>query len=456
MLFFRWNPGLIAGSILLLILSIPVYSAADLPSWVSNRIHPDYHPSLFLLGVGSGDSPEKACENARAEVASQISVNVKSKIKTFSFSMETEDKSLFLSDIEQKTKSRVERTVEGVVNVASHEENGVFYCLAVLEKKTLSKKLASELDMLWSKIDGLKGKSKELLTEGRLGNAIISLMEADGLEKETVSTSLIHDIFSPVPYPRDHPTGLEATISKILRNVKIKKTGRGSMRSKVGSRLADPLEVVVWMDFGNGKEIPVSGIKVRFCYNPGDCAGDALTGDTGAAVFNPVIRRGENAGSDITVITAEVVLSILPGKFKADLDASTNFEILISGPPAAIAIAARENDGKRDKDLEKHLDQLVRDLGYLPASGSKWRLKAGSEVENLKRTESFRGSRFTLTFLVTLRLEDTETGETYGLLETRSTGIGGSEEEAKGKASSRLKISRQELAELLAVMNRKG
>jgi len=422
---------------------------SELPSWVTTREHSSYPPSLYLIGIGSNIEPEKACEDARAEVAAQISVNIRSTIKTKDLSVSLGDNSFTRSELERKTKARANICIEGLETVKTCEAEGIFYCMTVLNKKSFARTLAKELEAAGREVNKLVKKAGEVLIEGKAARAITLFMEADQIARKAAPTKFLCDLFSSNPGSCRTIDGYQDEIRIILSRIRIRKIP-GVYSSSIGSRLQEPLKAFVYYETASQKELPLTDVLVKFSYGPGDLAGSVITNADGTVSFTPVARRGEIGGTDSVVIMAHVALPAAPVALKNELDASTEFIVLLRGAPKSISVNARNDSGLNCPKLGGLVRKTLRELGYnISDSGSPWVLDAECRTDNTRKIDNFTGSSFVMRVYTEFTLRNKTTSESYGNFRIHSVGIGDSEEEAKRSAIEKLEIPCQDLADLL-------
>ena len=433
-------------------LSITVCSCAagpQLPAWVTTREHADYPLSKYLIGIGSNVEPEKACEDARAEVAAQVSVNIKSTIKTQDLSITFGDNSFTRSELEKKTRAKANIRIEGLETAETCEADGIFYCMAALDKETFSRTLARELETARREVNSLVKRAGEALMEGKVAQAVEIFSNADLIAREAAPAKLLCGLFSPGPEKCRNLDGFQDEIRIVLSRIRARKIP-GVHSASVGNRLQEPLEVFVYYETDSGIELPLTDVKVNFRFGPRDMVGSAITNLEGVATFNPVARMGGTGGGNTALIEAVVTLPAAPVGLQDELDASVEFIILLKGKPKNVSVRASDETGLETRKLEGLVKNTLRELGYsVSNSGSMWRLDAELRTDNVKTIRNLTGSSTIVRINTVFTLRHRPSGISYGNFKTSSVGIGRSEKDAKKNALEKLEIPRQRLAELL-------
>jgi hypothetical protein len=165
------------------------------PRWYTQRGHPDYPDSAYLLGVGSAELPGKpageALQQAQAAAVADILAQFKSRVRlevtnfiqqSLQVRGDKEEARLFQSGA-IAVSSSVEGTLRGV-SVADryHDPERGFACvLAVLERKAYARQLAEELAAIEERVRGRLDEGRRREEEGDFFRAYRRHREAEDL-----------------------------------------------------------------------------------------------------------------------------------------------------------------------------------------------------------------------------------------------------------------------------------
>ncbi len=125
------------------------------PDWTKGR-SARYPEGLYLVGVGSGASRERAEELALASLAKIFQAEVSQKTTEWEKYLQTESRGK--SHVEQKkaieqiTKVSTDKVLEGAEIVERGEEEGIFYALAVIDRLQSTASLTGRIKELDEKI----------------------------------------------------------------------------------------------------------------------------------------------------------------------------------------------------------------------------------------------------------------------------------------------------------------
>ena len=130
------------------------------PSWYKTQTHPKYPKEFYILGIGAAvgdEARETAKQNAIADVASQIRVQVQSEITSLEKERIINKESDYYSEFQQKSKTIVDEVLTGceVVEMDFDRKTKTWYVLAVLDKQRYLASLEEEIDNAWAQIKKL-------------------------------------------------------------------------------------------------------------------------------------------------------------------------------------------------------------------------------------------------------------------------------------------------------------
>lgn len=213
------------------------------PDWLSG--HSAQYPSeVYALGVGQGDTREKAADAARAEIAKSLSLSLSASSSNSASEVDSNGRSDVEQSVSEEVRTSTRKVLDGV-EIAAYWDGGDDgqYALATLDRKhalaILQDKLA-ELDKSFADLRARLGK-----TEGKFARLRVAILLSHLAKSRRGLNADVRDL-SPDGKGVPAPDGLEDVLSearKAVDSVTIRVAVTGEESEKTSSRLQDALSV---------------------------------------------------------------------------------------------------------------------------------------------------------------------------------------------------------------------
>jgi hypothetical protein len=180
-----------------------VCASEEKPRWVDNP-REEYPDELYIAGVGSGDTLEKAKDNARAEVAKVIRLDINVQQKIVDTYLETgtgEDLDMKRStDFVNRVNVATEQSLKNVKIEKTWllKESAQYYALALIDRKETAAIYAREVKKkdgeVTSYVTSAKEAGNRLAKLAFLRKAIVCAVDRDILSEQlaTISGGTVH------------------------------------------------------------------------------------------------------------------------------------------------------------------------------------------------------------------------------------------------------------------------
>jgi hypothetical protein len=425
------------------------------PSWYKTQTHPKYPKEFYILGIGASvgeDARETAKQNAVADVASQIRVQVQSEITSLEKERIINKESDYYSEFQQKSKTIIDEVLTGceIVEIEFDKKSKTWYALAVLDKQRYLSSLEDELDNAWAQIKKLYDDAQSFIGAGKILQAVQNLKDAQKKIYEIYSKQVFYNAISRIPYKPDvelTTAGIESEIRDLISKIKIEKVSGDNQVAKVGEELPEPLVIKV-MYYGN-VSVPISNANVTFAYKSGEVIERKLTDDQGMASVRALAmgKGGRNA------IVVSFSIPGLPAEYarvlsnvRAEFSYSTTSEAVVT---VSVSIKGAKED-KLINDVMKKLIQAIEKNGFKIEDESRFVVGGDVSSRVVSTVQGVGGMLYTVEAELGLFLKDLETGQIIGSMSVKSRAVGKSEREAYEKALKGMRFSNKELVELLS------
>ena len=425
---------------------------AQVPQWAVTHSHPNIPASEFILGVGYGTG-EKADETAKrlaqSDIATQVRVRVQTEVKNVQQTYELNQNQETYSDFRIKSTSIVDEQLTGaeIVETAIDRSTNTSYALAALNKEKFAVSIAAELTAGWNQARELRSAAEAFLHQGKLNEAVQSLIEGRSTVFNLLPREALHDAVARAPFAGDPslgPSALTSAIRDALSNVKIEKKSGDKQKGKIGEKFAEPFVVHVGV-FTGEKNVPVVGAGVAFLPASGEALGEAVTDGSGDAALSISARK--SIGAHIRV---RLSLQSLGTEFVTNINASsTTFDCAFLDADAAFSVKMETRTGVMNEALRSVVADAVTHVGYHVVDMSRYVLRVGCQNAPPTTIEGMVGTLFSVSSDVTIVLIDKESARTLGSVILKSKGVAKTQEGALEKSARDLKIDEQILIELL-------
>jgi len=424
------------------------------PNWYKTQTHPKYPKEFYILGIGAAvgeDARETAKQNAIADVASQIKVQVQSEITSLEKERIINKESDYYSEFQQKSKTIVDEILTGceIVEMDFDKKAKTWYALAVLDKQRYLASLEDEIENAWMQIKKLYEDAQSFIGAGKVLQAIQNLKDAQQKIYDIYSKQVFYNALSKIPYKPDvdlTASGIESEIRDLISRIKIEKVSGDNQVGRIGEEL--PEELVVKVFYQGNVLVPIVNANVVFAYKTGEVIERTTTDEQGIASIK-AIAMGKRANQ----IIASFSIPGLPSEYariisqiKAEFTYTTSAEMT---PSVTVSLKGAKED-KLIFDVMKKLTQAIEKNGYKVEDEARFVVGGDIGSRVVSSVQGVGGMLYTVEAELNLFLKDLESGQIIGSMSVKSRAVGKSERDAYEKALKGMKFSNKELVEMLS------
>ncbi|CUU10611.1 LPP20 lipoprotein [Candidatus Kryptobacter tengchongensis] len=424
------------------------------PNWYKTQTHPKYPKEFYILGIGAAvgeDARETAKQNAIADVASQIKVQVQSEITSLEKERIINKESDYYSEFQQKSKTIVDEILTGceIVEMDFDKKAKTWYALAVLDKQRYLASLEDEIENAWMQIKKLYEDAQSFIGAGKVLQAIQNLKDAQQKIYDIYSKQVFYNALSKIPYKPDvdlTASGIESEIRDLISRIKIEKVSGDNQVGRIGEEL--PEELVVKVFYQGNVLVPIVNANVVFTYKTGEVIERTTTDEQGIASIK-AIAMGKRANQ----IIASFSIPGLPSEYariisqiKAEFTYTTSAEMT---PSVTVSLKGAKED-KLIFDVMKKLTQAIEKNGYKVEDEARFVVGGDIGSRVVSSVQGVGGMLYTVEAELNLFLKDLESGQIIGSMSVKSRAVGKSERDAYEKALKGMKFSNKELVEMLS------
>jgi len=437
---------------LIILLSIFAFSQ---PNWYRTQTHPKYPKEFYILGIGAAvgeDARETAKQNAIADVASQIRVQVQSEITSLEKERIINKESDYYSEFQQKSKTIVDEILTGceVVEMDYDRKSKTWYALAVLDKQRYLASLEDELDNAWGQIKKLYDDAQSFINAGKVLQAIQNLKDAQQKIYEIYSKQVFYNALSKIPYKPEielTASGIESEIRDLISKIKIEKVSGDNQVAKVGEELPEPL--VVRVIYQGNVAVPISNANVLFAYKTGEVIERTMTNEDGVASVK-VMAIGKRAKNDVVVSFSIPGLPSEYARVLSQVKVEFSYTTSVEATPSVTVSLKGAKEDKLIFDVMKRLTQAIEKSGYKVEDEARFVVGGDVSSRIVSSVQGVGGMLYTVEAELNLFLKDLESGQIVGSMTVKSRAVGKSEKEAYEKALKGMKFSNKDIVEMLS------
>jgi len=424
-----------------------------LPAWVLDGQSAQYPRELFWNGVGSGTEMTTASDKARAEVAAQLRVQIKSVVSSTEAEFTGSDRGYYRSAFESKVESLVDESVQGIAIAETKQVGSNYYTFAVLNKATYLGGLEAELQGYVDQLTSLYSDAESMLDRGDIFPAIENLSDAIELAPEIYPRQNYYNALSDINFvlaAELQGSALLSYVRSVLSNIKLTLVEGGDQTAAPGQRLAKPVVVSVTLD-RSGRKVPIAEIPLRATYASGDRAAKMNTDDSGLASFMVSAVPGERP----TEGSVRVALNLgrmpeIMGPELRNLEQIVNYTI--SGDVAGFAVVIKSSNGRRLSKVEAAVEETVLKAGFRIDPESKMVIKGEVSAPVIRKIEVGGSPTFQAEANLRLEVFDITTDTNKGSMEVSKKTVNKDRQRAASQASEKVgaSVKRRALTEMLA------
>lgn len=423
------------------------------PSWARNAVHPQYPKALFWTGIGSATDLTEAADEARAEVAAQIQVQIKSVTTSTESELMEEDRAFYKSAFESSVQALVDASIQGIEIVDSKQVGNDYYAFAVLNKSTYLGGLERELQDYTDQLSTLYSDAEQMLDKGDIFPAIGNLADAVELAPQVYPRQNFYNALAEFNFNLpQHLQGaaLISHVRSVLSDVNLTLESGGNQTAKPGQRLPQPVVVKCRLSRPGGS-VPIANLPIKATYESGETSAKVSTDERGLATIRLSAIPGERPDAGSARISVNIGrMPEIMGPELRKLEQVVNYKI--AGEVAAFAVVVKSADGKRLSRVEDAIEKTVLAAGFRIDPASKMVLEG--QVIDADTREIELGGVITYQAEVSLRLVvmDKSSGSNKGSIKVSKKMVHKNKNTASEKARDQVgnMVKRRALAQILA------
>ena len=436
-------------------LSLIIFSLAfaKIPKWYTKTELPGYALDFYITGTGSGASYDEAITKAQATIASQLRVTIKSELTSIEKEINEDDRISYMNLFESTSNSIVNETVEGIEIIKKDKSEGVHYVFAVLNKEKYSAGLKAELDNLWNKIVSLTSNARELKRQGKIFASLENYTDTQELITPFYTKKAFYDAIAYSPYIITESISLgdlNSEIRGILAGVQVNLISGDNQTGKIGKPLPEPIILQVNYRLGAPGDItPIPNMPLIIKYGDGNLVEKLTTDQYGkASCYVTTYSSGTSMGK----IIARPNLYKLPALYRKYLNKAeciARFKIS-EEKTLSFAVKIKDEKGKTLSTVERSLSRNVEKMGHIVNPESNVLLKGVVELISTEEMDGYAGKQYIAVSELSLSMVNLSNNEEIVSLTAKGKGMHKLEKKAIEASHKKIKISRKELAEMLA------
>ncbi|MBC8192737.1 MAG: LPP20 family lipoprotein [Candidatus Marinimicrobia bacterium] len=424
-----------------------------IPAWARNAEHPQYPKALYWTGIGSATDLTEAADEARAEVAAQIKVRIKSVTTSTESELLESDREFYQSAFESSVQALVDASVQGIEIIESKQVGNDFYAFAVLSKFTYLGGLERELQDYSDQLSTLYTDAEGMLDKGDIFPAIGNLVDALELAPQVYPRQNFYNALADVNFNLpQHLQGaaLISQIRSVLSDVNLTLVSGGNQTAKPGQRLPEPVIVKCMISRTNGS-VPIANMPIKAAYESGEVTAKTSTDERGLATIKTSAIPGErpDAGSLRIALNIGRMPEIMGPELRK-LELVVNYRI--AGEVAAFAVIVKTADGKRISRVEDYLEKTVLAAGFRIDPTSKLVIEGQILPTDIREIELGGVPTYQAEVSLRLAVVDKSTGSKKGSIEVSKKMVHKNKNTASEKARDQVgsMVKRRALAQMLA------
>ena len=436
--------------LLALIFSVSTVFAA-IPLWYTEGANEEFPLAKYIRGVGSGDTDEKAVYKAQMEIAGQIETQIQGGIATMVSAYVSSDQEYIEAEYHSVGMSLIQADLIGAQVAKKAMEAGVHYVMIVLERKSYGESLLHSLEQKKNMLNKMHEDTENLLANGQIIQAIEGLLATDDLACEFIAQSVIYTSISGNNYDTSglvYGPGLFSKIRKILASVRLEKISGDDQLAARGKLLPEPLTIRVLTRNDAEEKANIANVRLELRDNQGKRLDRQYSDNQGIAEFYPYASNDES-GKFVISLDIQRLPEILAHDLQ-DLHATFNYKTSET-TPLSFTIEVRDKDGNRLSKVEKTIAKSVTSAGHHAGEDAPFLLTGNMSVQDVAEVEALGGTQYVAKSELVLFLRSKVTGEDMGNISIIGKGLDqNSQEKAIEKSFDKIKVSSQDLGELLA------
>ncbi len=426
---------------------------AKIPKWFTETELPGYTLDFYITGTGNGASYDEAITKAQATIASQLRVTIKSELTSIEKEINEDDRISYMQLIESTSNSIVSETIEGVEIIKKDESGGGYYVFAVLSREKYSAGLKADLDHLWGQIVSLATNARKFIKQGKIFAALENYTDTQEIITPFYSKKAFYDAVASTPYFLDTDISLgdiNSEIREILSGIQVNLISGDNQTGKMGKPLSEPIIFQIIYRRGTSEDItPIPNMPLIIEYGDDNLV-EKLTTDQYGKVSCYVTTY--SSGTSLGKIIARPNLYKLPALYRKYLNKAecvARFKIS-EEKKITFAVKIKDEKGKTLTTVERSLSGDIEELGHNVNPESNVLLSGVVELISTEEIEGYGGKQYVAISELSLSMINLSNNEENAGLTAKGKGMHELEKKAIDASYKKMKISKKELAEMLA------
>jgi hypothetical protein len=428
------------------------------PKWFDSRKVGTVSKDEYFMGFGMANSMDDAISAAQNQLASQLTVTVKSETNLTKDDYSINDKAIFVETFRQEIQTKVNKSLTNTQIERQEKDDGTFYVLVVLNKEEYFTSLKRELDKDFDALTKLNTNFDRFINAGKWPQAFERLREAylkTGVfeEKKSYFQSLALREYTQKAIS---PAEIKEKGIAVVSELNLSLNSGGDQRALDGEFLDNPIQLTLLY-----KDIPATGLTVDVSYSDGEQIGRYEADKNGIVVLESIVAKKLSDGN------SNLIVMLSPGAFPEFARETLNQKkviipfVTLAGSDnikesIPVYLAFSTPDKRSSSSIETSLMEVLNSKKSAAFSFSSdntlsEKLIVTYSVSDKTEVEGMEKNLIVITLSVTLKSENTKTGKVYTSQTMKAAGMGANESAALSEAIKKVQISTSEMAKALRI-----
>lgn len=437
---------------------ISVLSGCAQPKWYETRKVPGISKDEFFLGFGEGASLDDAVQKAQNELASQLTVTVKSETNLAKETYSVNEKALIVESFQQEIQTTVNKSLTNVQIDKSEHIGDSYYALVSLNKEEYFKTLKRDLDKQHQQLTRLNTNFDRFIEAGRWPQAFERLREAYNTTGVFEEKKAYYLAIAQRNYENEVASATELKDKGIaaVQGIQIELISGGNQQVFAGDLFSESIIIKLSQ---NGK--PVGGMNVNVSFADGELFSRYVSDENGIITLDEVVAKP--VSSDKSYFVAQLSPAGLPEfaretvvEKKVSIPFSLKSSSEKSNASVSVQLVIQSTTSKINKTIENKLLESIQNQKPAGFTISDNKENAIVTVEytiaDKAEIEGMQQNLQVVKITIQLRSSNLSSEDFYNAKEISISGLGNTEELATLEALKKLQIPSLELAKLFRIL----
>ncbi|MDO9548444.1 MAG: hypothetical protein Q7J65_05730, partial [Candidatus Marinimicrobia bacterium] len=324
----------------------------------------------------------------------------------------------------------------------------------VLSREKYSAGLKADLDHLWGQIVSLATNARKFIKQGKIFAALENYTDTQEIITPFYSKKAFYDAVASTPYFLDTDISLgdiNSEIREILSGVQVNLISGDNQTGKMGKPLSEPIIFQIIYRRGTSEDItPIPNMPLIIEYGDDNLAEKLTTDQYGKAICYVTTY---SSGTSLGKIIARPNLYKLPALYRKYLNKAecvARFKIS-EEKKLTFAVKIKDEKGKTLTTVERSLSGDIEELGHNVNPESNVLLSGVVELISTEEIVGYGGKQYVAISELSLSMINLSNNEEIASLTAKGKGMHELEKKAVDASYKKIKISKKELAEMLAI-----